>query len=92
MYVNACRLCHYKFICTNLKNAPSCGKLDYSLIPQNKLFNIVHFYAHSASTKRAFEMPGHGSPPNFLLDTEMVHFLFPMQAYKSHYKRISKSI
>ena len=42
------------------------------------------FHSHIASTKRAFGMPGHGSPPKYLLDKGMEHVLLPIQAYKSH--------
>ena len=92
IYVKVCKLCHYKFICTNLKNGLSCGKLDCSWIPKNKWYKMVHFHAHIASTKSAFGMPGHGSPPKYLLDKGMEHVLLPIQAYKSHYKGIFKSV
>lgn len=44
---------------------------------------IAYIHVHCTSTRRDFEVPGQGSPPNFLLERGTVQVIFPRQACKS---------
>lgn len=54
-------------------------------------YKSAYFQVHCTSTKRAFEVPEHGSPPKLLFERGTEHFIFPRQACISFYRNIFQS-